>query len=217
MGFLLSFIIKAHACRLKGFTLFEMLVAMIVFSVLMLAIFQGFGVFSRINDESENKLLIENQVIQFKRLFLQDFINIKRRPHTNALGQLLPSLLVENGEEISFIRGGLPLWDNVYPGGMQLLRYHIEGGDLVRTSWNALDVAPGEKGSQKIVLSSIKSFSIRLLNKDQSSSIFWPKSENWRKEGAVSSTEWMDLPAIVEISLVMTAGQRVILRFPGFG
>jgi type II secretion system protein J len=217
MGFLLSFIIKERAYRLKGFTLFEMLVAMIVFSVLMLAIFKGFGVFSRINDESENKQLIESQVIKFKRLFLQDFINIKRRPHTNALGQLLPSLLIDNGEEISFIRGGLPLWDNVYPGGMQLLSYHKEGGNLVRTSWNALDIAPGEKGNQKIILSSVKSFSIRLLNKDQSSSTFWPRGESWRKEGIVISKDWMDLPALVELSLVMTTGQRVILRFPGFG
>lgn len=215
VAFRLPTIDRLMMFKLKGFTLFEMLIALALLSLLMMALFQGLDVISRYQQSPSQMSLQNAQLIKFKRQFLQDIINIQPRPHTSDLGQPMPALVVEKGSDLTFVRGGLPSWINLYPGGMQLLRYHFESDNLYKSSWTSLDIAAGEKPITYTVLSDLAKFKIELIGRDGASSVFWPLTDGWRRDASAKAAYWTELPFLYKVTLQFKGANEVTLLFPG--
>ena len=199
-----------------GFTLFETLVALFVFSLLILVVFQGFDIADRTNarvtsDAKENDF---PRLVNLRHQLLQDWLNLKRRSTTNELGQKMPAIVIEDGRSLRFVRGGLPVHKTLYPGGMQLIDYQFADNNLVRLSWPYLDLAPDAKPHRQVVLTGVSSVAFEALSEKGDRSRFWPISDNWKSRPGATAV-WDEVPLVLELNVSLLNGESFMIRLPG--
>jgi len=180
----------------RGFTLVELLVAIVIFSVLA-AIAYG-GLHSVLNSERNVEQAAERlRAIQQTMLFLgRDLAQISGRGIRDEYGVQQPPLLSQNRalEVMEFTRGG---WSN--PAGqmrstLQRVGYAVEEQQLIRYSWTVLDRAPDTKPQRLPLLDDVVSMKVRFMDASRAWQVQWPLPS--AAQAAPAS-----LPLAVEVTL----------------
>ncbi len=192
---------KAVVGRARGFTLFELLVALAVFAVFAVFAYPSLdrilGNRARLADEqriwqelSQVFLRISDDVSHARQrsvrdaagiVFIQAFIG---RPYdSRAVGG--PSLELTRGGELNYAGGA--------QSDLRRVAYRLSDGQLLRITWPVLDRAPVTVPLESPLLADVETFTLRFYDPNGNALDFWPPP------GSATS----DLPVGVEVTLAV--------------
>jgi general secretion pathway protein J len=192
----------------RGFTLVEMLVALLAFSLLAAAAVGILNVSLR-NKETLGRTADVLEQLQIARAMMKaDFSQLAPRPVRDAYGGLPHGSFAKGSATdaqtiVSFVRRG---WDN--PGGeeargsLQYVEYVVDGANLVRRSRPYLDPTPGTPTSSMTLLADVGKVSVSFLAGGK-----W--LEQWRP---VSRSA--ELPSAVAMTLTVAGLGEIRQAFP---
>lgn len=177
----------------RGFTLVEMLVALLAFSLLSAAAVALLNITLR-NKEVFDQSTAAIQELQASRALMKaDFSQIAVRPVRDAFGGRAQSSFAKGSDSkvlLSFVRRG---WDN--PDGaearssLQYVEYALEDKVLVRRARAYLDATPGTPVMARAMLSGVEGVAVSFLADGK-----W--TEQWRPV-----RETRDVPNAVAVTL----------------
>ncbi len=190
--------ISSYSKKQAAFTLFEVLIALIIFAILGLMIALGL----RRTLESNKRANDADQRIQkleiAQALLRRDIMAIVDRPITDNNGQKLPAVLLK-ADEIDFTRGGVI--NPFYTGNrsdLQRIEYTYRDGNIVRSIWPTLDRMSGTAPSSMILLSHVSNFSIEVYDDQNRLQPAWPYNVN-ANTLTTNTVQQTDLPRAVHI------------------
>lgn len=162
--------------RSRGFTLVELLVAIMVFSVLAAMAYGGLrSVLSseRTIDQSAQRLGEVQQAMLFVE---RDFAQLCDRGIRDEYGDKQPPLHIPS-HALTMIEMTRDGWSN--PAGrmrstLQRVGYAIEEQQLVRYSWAVLDRAPDTTPQRFVLMSNVQSLSMRFMDEQRAWQEKWP-------------------------------------------
>lgn len=184
--------IQANSCKQshKGFTLLELLVAMVIFSLMSV---MAYGGLSNVITGNEVIATQEKRLKELQRtmMFLErDMRQLVQRPRNTGSGNV-PGKAFDYGLNsdglMEFTRAGNPNPIGLARSSLQRVRYDLEDKVLSRKSWALVDHLDLEPTSMNL-LSDLESFELRLLDKNNE----W--QENWKLP--------KEIPKAVEITIV---------------
>ncbi len=185
----------------KGFTLLELMVAMVIFSFMSIMAYSALAnVFKsdEIIGAQETKLKSLQRSMMFIERDLRQLVLRSRNagygfPASPALDYGLDSEGV-----IEFTRAGNANPTGLVRSSLQRVRYVLEEGELSRLSWNIVDHIDAEPVSM-LLLDSVESVAFKFLDNKNN----W--QENWS-----STTE---IPKAIELTLVNKSWGEIIRLF----
>lgn len=161
----------------SGFTLLELLIAMIIFSIMSLMAYGGLANMLKSNEATE---LYDNDLKSLQRAMMfieRDFRQLVARPSRvdySTLAAAITSGLDAEGI-VEFTRAGNPNPANQLRSSLQRVRYEIDDKQLLRKSWNLVDHEGGEPVEMPL-LTKLESMTFRFLDEANE----W--QENWGSE-----------------------------------
>ena len=164
-----------YSTRRQGFTLLEMLVAVVIFVVM------GAIAYSNLNNtikvgarlgEADRRL----SELQFAlSYFNQDWMQVSSRKIRNQYGDTEDQVVLTDNS-ISFTRSG---WGNLLQqprSELQRVRYELDDKKLVRRHWRTLDQGIGEEPLTTVIMRNVDSFEIELIDANDQSITTWPNT-----------------------------------------
>ncbi|TDJ30386.1 MAG: type II secretion system protein GspJ [Gammaproteobacteria bacterium] len=157
----------------QGFTLLEMLVAIVIFAVVSgiaySALNQTIKIGNRVS-EADRRL----SELQFAlTYFNQDWMQVSPRKIRNQYGDTENQVVLADNR-ISFTRSG---WNNLLQhkrSELQRVQYELVDHKLVRRYWRSLDQGIGEEPLTTVILSAVDAFEIQFINAEEQAIDTWP-------------------------------------------
>jgi len=202
--------------RQRGFTLIEILVAVLITAILAVMAFEA------MQQALKNREVVRahqerlRDVQYAMRSLVQDFSQLMPRPVREPLGDgFQPAVLATTttASEVIFTRGG---WMN--PAGLQRstlqrVRYALRDGKLQRDYWLVLDATLDPAPRTRELLSGVSAFHVRFMNDGRAWQDTWPPAaisgtndERWLRwrpiavEVTLELTDWGRLTRIIEVA-----------------
>lgn len=182
----------------RGFTLVELLVAMVIFSILGILAYGGYNTSSQQAEIAKARMARLKELQTTIRVMTQDFEQLAPRPVRDVLGQsLLPALSADARSDsiVTLTRAG---WSN--PAGLprstqQRVQYVLDDGTLRRDHSLVLDSTLAEEPVRRDLISKVQQVKIRYLDRNAT----WV--EQWPPLGAPPAGALRSRPLAVEVTL----------------
>ena len=157
-----------------GFTLIEILIALLIFAIL--GVLTAVGLRQTI--ENNNALKIQNKSLQQLQLAMtlirRDLIQVINRPVINANNRQ-ESAFIGSSDALSFTRTGLfNPFDVSHRTDMQRVGYLLDGNKLIRLTWQVLDQPPGAKPLRQTLLTGITDLKWSFVDMRNKTVDSWP-------------------------------------------
>lgn len=181
----------------KGFTLIEVLIAMMIFAVLSVLAYGGLQQVINNREQTADSLLrLKDLQISMSKIY-RDLTQITARQARDEQGSRLSSLKAAQGDEllIQLTRNG---WRNpakTNRGHLQRVAYRIDEDRLIRISWPYVDRALDGQAVETVLIDNIKDVKLRFLSEQNEWHTSWP-SLNAAPDDA-------SLPVAIEFTLQM--------------
>lgn len=152
--------------RARGFTLYEMLIAVTLVALLCLFAYQGFDQVIRASAQLEPDNARLAAVQRSLSVLANDLEQAQPRPVREGYhGSSEPAL--RGGAAVAlpleFTRAGWRNPTGANHGPMQRVAYAIVDGELVRSVWRVLDRAPDSEPVQRVLLEGVSGFEVAFL------------------------------------------------------
>jgi len=168
--------VKTHIQQ-KGFTLFEMVIAVSIFAVMGVIAFTALGQMTRTGQavgEANNRLSdLQFAVVYFKR----DWTQVSPRKIRNQYGDEESNIVLDE-DVITFTRSG---WSNLLGhkrSNLQRVQYLLVDNQLRRRYWNSLDQGIGEEPLEVTLLDDVESMQIEFQDGSGKSIASWPDTRS---------------------------------------
>ncbi|MCF6190509.1 MAG: type II secretion system minor pseudopilin GspJ [Cocleimonas sp.] len=184
----------------QGFTLLELLVAMVIFSFMSIMAYTTLANVFKSNEvitAQEEKL----KKLQRSMMFIErDMRQLILRPRSSGYGKPSPALDSGLGSEgiIEFTRAGNSNPTDLVRSSLQRVRYDVQDKKLIRMSWNMVDHIDAKPIAMSL-LEGIESLSFKFLNNKNS----W--KENWNSA--------KEIPKAVELTLEHKDWGKIVRLF----
>jgi len=202
--------------RNRGFTLIEMLVAVVIAAILAVMAFtamrQALDHREILRTRSARLAAVQTTM----RSIVQDFSQMQPRPVREPIGQGYQAALagkIAVTPVVTFTRGG---WSN--PAGAQRstlerVRYSLRDGVLIREHWNVLDAQLLPDPVPRTLLDGVTDFQVRYMDDSRSWQDSWPPQSSvnitgerqlrWRPiavEVRITLKDWGTLTRLIEVA-----------------
>ena len=161
-----------------GFTLLEVLVAVVIFGIISVLAYGGF------NQLSQQSTIVESSAIRTRAIqsavqrMAEDFSMLEPRPIREPLGETLEPALRAGGTRtetlLDLTHSG---WTN--PAGLtrstlQRVTYRLLDNKLERAYWNALDRTLTTEPTTAVLVDKVRAASFRFMDQNQTWHDQWP-------------------------------------------
>jgi len=174
----------------QGYTLIEVLVAVLVFSILAASAYTALNALSRAaivhRDHAEQLAALQLSVARLDA----DLRQLSHRPTRNVLGQDQPPL---RGSRVEFegIRSGWANPNELRRSQLQRFAWQFDGNELIRLSWPVTDPAGSTLPVPEAL--DLEMRDLRMAYRDQGG--------GWHDQWPPRTATELSLPAAVEVSL----------------
>lgn len=159
----------------RGFTLIEILVALMIFAIMGVLAAMSLHTIIRTHAQlkkSDHALLQLQITMTLLRRDISEVINRKVRDSNDDQE---PAFLAKGGSSIVFTRTGLfNPFNTSQQSNMQRVGYELRGNNLVRLTWDVLDQPPKAEPESQILLSNVKSMRWQFIAENGRKSQSWP-------------------------------------------
>src|SRR3989338_8569633 len=161
--------------RQAGFTLIEILIALVIFAVV--GVMAALSLHTMIRAHAKLKKT-DRETVQLEvamTMMRRDFSETIHRQITDEIGAQEPAFLASGSGEILLTRAGLvnPLQLS-QQSNMQRVGYALEGDQLVRLTWNVLDQSPQTTSEKQVLLRGVQSLQWTFIADNGSQFSNWP-------------------------------------------
>jgi general secretion pathway protein J len=204
--------------NIVAFTLFEVLIALVIFAILGLIVAIGFRRTLESNQRANDADKRIQKIEVAQALLRRDIMAIVDRPITDRDGQKLPAVLLKSNE-IDFTRGGAvnPFYIS-HRSDLQRIEYAYNNNSIVRTIWPTLDRMSGTTPASMTLLSNVTNFTIQVYDNNNTLQNAWPFNSN---SNAIlsSSNQQTDLPRGIRITFTLKGQGSIedIISIPSRG
>ncbi len=163
-----------NSSRSRGFTLFELLVAVSILAIISAMAYTGL-----LQVENARKQLTdtETRLAQIQIAFFnfeRDLQQVVHRPIRNQYDTERPSVAGQGEYLMELTRGGVRNPAHVARSLLQRVAYVVEDDKLERLSWSVLDQAQDSVPLKLTLLNKVSAVDIRFLDKSDNWSNDWP-------------------------------------------
>lgn len=164
----------------SGITLLELLVVIAIFAVMSAAAYDGLQN-SLKAEENFNAAMRDLEAVQMSvSLFQQDVMQLSPRSVRDAYGDDVPAVVLYDGRELVFTRGGNFSSLKLDQAELSRVAYSLQGGQLLRAYWRHLDSTQGDQPLTSPLLDNVNDLQIRILDQEGTWHFDWPMSESGR-------------------------------------
>lgn len=163
----------------RGFTLLELMIAILLFSMVSAAAYKLFNSVSRAQQVTGG-ILDKLDVIQRAEVILEkDFFQAISRPIRNHRGDRVAAMKAPSadGFAVEFTRTGWRNPLNQLRSDLQRVAYALEEGQLIRYYWPELDRPQEAIRIRQVVLDDVLSFKVRYMDEKKKWRSSWPPSK----------------------------------------
>lgn len=160
----------------KGFTLLELMIAILIFTMISTAAYKLFDSVTRAQQETDGLFEGLDELQRLRITLEKDLLQIAARPIRNEYGDWEPAIMgpVQDKILLVFTRTG---WRNPLQSlrsDLQRVAYVLDGGVLQRYYWPVLDRAPDPVFISQELIRDVKSVQIRFMDGSRSWKKSWP-------------------------------------------
>jgi len=200
--------------RARGFTLLEILVAMVILAVMGLMAYRGVSEARVAVANAESHLERLRAVQRSVQLMVTDFRTLTRRPVREPIGDGQRATLLRDPNSVALIElshGGWPNGAGTPRGTAQRVVYRIEDGKLLREHWTVMDPTLATQPVRRELLDGVERVEIRYLTSGREWIADWPPFNNTADLGFYMR------PLAIEFTLVLADfGEiRRLVEVPG--
>jgi general secretion pathway protein J len=188
--------------KTKGFTLFEILVAIFILAIIGVIMVRGLQIITISQERVTQNAEQLEQVNLALTILKNDINNIVDRSITvgNNTTQAAISLNNDAEDTLEFTRGGLSNPMSALRSNLLRVDYQNQQGKLVRLIWPTLDRLPQEKPITRVLLSNIQQLQWEFLGSDHRFYPVWPVLNE-------------SLPQAVRVTITFTNAQVIQILF----
>lgn len=165
------------ASRDKGFTLFEMVIAVAIFMVMGAIAYPGLTHMAKtgqVINESNQRM----SELQFAVTYLnRDWMQVSPRKIRNRYGDEESNIVIQENR-ITFTRGGRSNLTEQPRSQLQRVQYRLVDKKLVREHWLSLDQGIEEEPFASVMLNEVESFEVHLIDSAEKKVETWPTVES---------------------------------------
>lgn len=159
--------------RVAGFTLLELLVAMMVFAVLSILAYQGVRGALRAEEGVREAQAQWTALERAQTLFERDITQLAARSVRDARGDRQPPLVARAGQ-LDLVRAGVPNPLDFPRADLMRVRYRLADGRWERAASPILDAAPGDEPVFTVVLTGLRAVELTWLDQEGRWRSDWP-------------------------------------------
>jgi general secretion pathway protein J len=162
--------------RQQGFTLFELLVASIIFSIMAVMAYGGLDNIITNNASSQQALQRLQQIQKGISMINRDFSQIIQRGIRDEYGNPQPFLSAGSSVDsvVEFTRGGRANPASLLRSSLLRVAYRFEDEQLIRLQWSQLDRDQNMEPSEAILVDNIEEISLLFLDQNGEWNEQWP-------------------------------------------
>ena len=162
----------------QGFTLLEVLVAVVIFGIISVLAYGGYNQLIQQSEIVERSASRTRAVQSTVQRMSEDFEMLEPRPVREPLGETLEPALRSGGTRVDTLldltRSG---WTN--PAGLarptlQRVAYRLADNKLERAYWSALDRTMTTEPTSAVLIDKVRAASFRFMDQNQSWHDQWP-------------------------------------------
>ena len=189
---------RQNCATARGFTLLELMVAIVLFSMISTAAYKLLTSVTRAHEVTQSILHGLDKLQRAEIIVEQDLFQISARPITDEAEQR-PPLQVPGSDTMlmEFTRSG---WQNPLQAersNLQRVAYAHEGSELVRYYWSTLDRIATTPRIRQLLMTEVSSVNVRLLDQGKRWLTRWPHSPLVADQNNLTR-----LPLAVELTIV---------------
>jgi general secretion pathway protein J len=195
--------------RSRGFTLFEMVIAVSIFALMAVIAFGGLGQMTRtgqaVADANERLSELQFAVVYFVR----DWSQVSPRKIRNQYGDEENNVIIDDSS-ITFTRSG---WSNLLGfqrSNLQRVQYILVDDQLLRRHWQSLDQDIGEEPLETVLMDNIDSIEIEFLDSAAQPIRIWPQETSESAGDPIILALRLELPDMGEITRLLEIPNGVL-------
>lgn len=162
--------------RQRGFTLIEILVAVVVLALMTTAAYGGLHALISVREGTRREMQHFKQLQLAMVTLTRDLKQAAPRPIRHTSGDYSPGMLGGKNDVpvLTFTRSGLPNPLQLPRSGLQRVAYDINNGNLVRYFYTVLDRTVEETPEKQVLLKGVTALQVSFLNTNGQWSQSWP-------------------------------------------
>jgi len=186
----------------RGFTLFEMVVAVAIFAVMGAIAYPGLSEMAKTGQvvgESNRRI----SDLQFAVAYLgRDWLQVSKRKIRNRYGDEESNILIEENS-ITFTRAGRSNLLQQKRSRLQRVRYSLLDERLVRQHWISLDQGIAEDPFTTVLLKDVEAFEIHFIDGSEKRIENWPTVESFGTGTPIALSFILDLDDLGQIKRIL--------------